>query len=477
MSSFSMLLALCALTTPSFAPPLSAPPSFAPPSFAPPSFTIDPQQAARAFAEAADASERDGGQLWGTPLYGRMLFLDPAAGTMVANQAPADGSLTEVDGVFVGPLSGDLGIANTAQSWQGELWTTVIWPLPEASRDRVRLLSHEMVHRIQPALGRCAFSASPNAHLDTGTGRVWLRLEWRALAAALRAGTEDARRTALTDALAFRSARQAIYPEAHEAEAALESNEGVCEYTGYMLSCELEAERVEAVAARLLRDENADRHARGFAYASGPACGVLLDLADAARADGTSWRDGFSGTVDFGARLADAWDITLPDDVLTFAKTRLLPYDGEQVLQEESSRERARQARLARYQERFVDGPLLIAPASATVNYTFNPYGEESMPGHGQVYETLTVTDAWGKLEVYAGGGLLVRGDDGRLASVRVPKSAGVSPETATDAAPDAAPEVAPGRLLTGDGWTLQLADGWALSAGARDGDLTLVLR
>ena len=43
---------------------------------------------------------------------------------------------------------------------------------------------HELFHRIQPDLGLMTISGN-NAHLDTVEGRVWLRLEWRALARAL----------------------------------------------------------------------------------------------------------------------------------------------------------------------------------------------------------------------------------------------------------------------------------------------------
>ncbi len=412
--------------------------------------------AAQAFAEAEAASARDAGALWGQSLAGPMIFLDLRAGRILANRADPDGTLVEQGGVFVGPMTSDLSVANTAQLWQGQMWSTVIWPLPNQEEPRLRLLMHESLHRIQPDLGSCAFPASPNAHLDTGTGRIWLRMEWRALAAALRAGDEPARSTALLDALAFRAARHGIFPDAHDSEVALESNEGVAEYTGYRLSVASEEQRVERVAQRLLDDERADRHARGFAYASGPAYGVLLDLAD-----GASWRAGFAGTVDFGASLADAWQLTLPEDALTFAKTRLESYDGQTVLLDESNRERARRERLVRYESDFVAGPILELTASQAVQYSFNPYGEESLPGYGQVYDSLTVTDTWGTLKVETGGALLLRDEVGTVAGFRVPRPQ-VEPENSRAA-------------LVGEGWSLELANGWQAQAGPRPGDMQLV--
>ncbi len=50
-----------------------------------------------------------------------------------------------------------------------------------------------------------------NEHLDTVEGRYWLRLEWRALARALRE-SGDARVLAVREALAFRQARHARFP-------------------------------------------------------------------------------------------------------------------------------------------------------------------------------------------------------------------------------------------------------------------------
>jgi hypothetical protein len=74
------------------------------------------------------------------------------------------------------------------------------------------------------------------------------------------------------------------------------------------------------------------------------------------------------------------------------------------------------------------------------------------------------VTDGWGTLEA-GGGALLVRDAEGRFTEVRVPAPA-------VDAGAQGAG--AAGRTLSGDGWTLRLADGWKAVPGARPGDLTL---
>jgi hypothetical protein len=63
---------------------------------------------------------------------------------------------------------------------------------------------------VQPKLGLAVLGKSQlNEHLDTVDGRYWMRLEWRALARALRESGPQ-RNAAVSDALAFRQARRTL---------------------------------------------------------------------------------------------------------------------------------------------------------------------------------------------------------------------------------------------------------------------------
>src|SRR5688572_7566068 len=139
--------------------------------------------AARAFREAEEAALADDGKLWGQSLVAPILLADPGTRAVVANQPDEQQKLAEREGVFVGTLPPEVGIANTAVEWAGVRWTMVMWPLPENRHARTRLLLHECFHRIQPALKHAGGDAL-YAHLDTEVGRTWLRLEFRALATA-----------------------------------------------------------------------------------------------------------------------------------------------------------------------------------------------------------------------------------------------------------------------------------------------------
>ena len=436
---------------------------------APLSAQIDDAAAGRAFAEAQALSAEDAGALWGLPLYDGLIFLDGRSGTIAANRADPAGALTEQGDVFVGPMPSELIYANTAQDWQGQSWTTVLWPLPGGEHDRARLLAHEMYHRIQPAIaartgagmGPEPLAAAPNEHLDQGVARETMRLEWRALAAALRAPDDDARRTAMSDALLFRAVRHALFQTARSAEVALESNEGVAEYTGYRL-CGLEGSELRnEVARRVLADERNPIVGRGFAYTSGGPYGLLLD--DALEAAGQdSWRDGFRGHIDFGVQLRAVLDLQLPRSLGDAYSERWPVYDpGGAIGASEKQRDADRMARLEDVEARFVRGPVLRLPVSDAPEYSFDPYGVEGVPGRGQFYTTIDLRDAWGRLHVTAGGVLVLTDESGVFTGLVVPWS--------EDAA------LVDGSLQSPDGYTLELADGWALTSGERDGDQALV--
>ncbi len=255
--------------------------------------SIDPAKAQAAFVEAQELSAKDNGRLWGKPLYGPMLFVDPATRAAVANGPDVGGVLHPDGGVYVGVLPKDVVVANTAVEWQGKRWTMVMWPLPQNSQPRDRLLAHELFHRLQPDLS-IPLANPENAQLDTLEGRVWLQLEWRALAVAL-VESGAAQTQAIRDALAFATHRHELFPGSAETERSLTLNEGLAEYTGVAASAPDAASGRWRAITRLTSPE-ADTFVRSFAYASGPAYGLLLDE----RLPG--WRSQIKSTSDLTVR-------------------------------------------------------------------------------------------------------------------------------------------------------------------------------
>src|SRR5258706_5403563 len=243
---------------------------------------IDLDQARLYFSEVRHFGEIDGGKLWGRHVDGPMFFVDPQSRLVVANVRDSTGLLHEQNGVWVGTLPLDQSPANTSIIWAGRRWSMVMWPVSDSRYARGRLLMHESFHRIQDDLGLPA-SDRANNHFGTAEGRIWTRLEWRALVEALLRSGEE-RRQALTDAMTFRARRESLSSTAADDERALELNEGLAEYTGYALSGLPHAALYDRIAINLAQSEQQDNFARAFAYVSGPAYALLLD------ATGQPWR-------------------------------------------------------------------------------------------------------------------------------------------------------------------------------------------
>ena len=384
------------------------------------------------FEQAAAMFAHDKGQLWGVSLDGPMILVDHETRDAVANRPDAEGRLSPQANLWIGRIPPDVVLANTATTWAGVHWTMIIWQ--SLSSDpvwRAEIISHEAFHRIQAEIGFPPPEIpNANAHLDTLEGRYWLQMEWRALEQAL-VSKQETRRAAIADALLFRTARCALFENAELDERSLEMHEGLAEYTGFYLS-----QVTAAQAAAYLRDAPGryPSFVRAFAYASGPAYGLLLDEAQPA------WREGLTPQNDLGSLLQTALSIYLPDDPADEAGRRASAYQGEVLYAQEMQRDQERQAEIAAYRARLLAGPALILPISRQVQCAFDPRATIPIPGSGTVFPFIRISDAWGILDVEHGG--LWMSNDWTTARIIAPAN----------------PEARP---LTADGWMLQLASSW----------------
>lgn len=402
---------------------------------------IDTALARRYFSEAAALTTRDGGQLWGRSLAGPLLLVDAASKEMLAEEPDAEGRLTRDGGIFRGTLGSTEMAANTAVHWGGRHWTMVLWPLPNDSVERAVLVGHELWHRIQDSLGFPS-TGPRNEHLATTDGRVWLRLEGRALLRA--AGLDGPRRIqALQDAIEFRRARRRRFGSADSAERALEMHEGLAAYTGTAVAAPALPDRLPLVHRRLQTMDSTERFERGFAYQTGPAYGYFLDLL------APDWRAAISRNDDLAYRLGEAIG-RRPG--AGSAATRAAAYRSAVIRREETARAARRASLLAGLTRRFRTGPKLELPL-AEMKLSFDPNGVEALDSLGSVYGSLRLSDRWGVLQCDASGGLI---------------SADFSRATVP------APADTAGRRLTGPGWLLELAPNWQVVPGRRPGDWTV---
>ncbi len=394
---------------------------------------VDEQRAQEYFKEAQALCERDGGRLWGISICAPMVIADMRTQTFATSQPAPEA-----------PRPRGLGLGNAPIKWGGATWAAYMWDdvVSRTQRERNELLLHEMFHGVQPQLGVIA-PALATEHLDAMEGRYWLRLEWRALARALRESGEQ-RRLAVRDALTFRQARRILYTTMVESERGQEITEGLAAYTGTVLAAPSAADAIVA-AVKLLDGAEAtalgSSFVRTFAYNSGPAYGLLLD------ASSPGWTRRLRGTDDLGAQVMRALEIQPATDAAASAAR----YGGAGIRASEQKREQERQERLAELRRRFVEGPVLQIPGGS---HNYDTRGAVAIPGVGTVYfGSFRASGTWGTLE--AEKGVLVA-SDGRSRRVSAP----VRRDDVT---------------LTGDGWTFKAAAGWVVREGSRPGDYEVV--
>ena len=391
---------------------------------------VQPELAQRYFEEATNLCERDGGKLWGVSLCGPMVFADARTRTLATNQPRPTGEQPRT-----------LGFANAPIEWGGSRWAAYMWDFTTSlgdARARGMLMLHELFHRIQPDLGLITLSGQ-NAHLDTLEGRVWLRLEWRALARALGQSGED-RKRAVSDAAAFRLARRSQFVNSAENERVEEIREGLAQYTGTVATA---ASHADAVASALDQLAGAEQHETFLqqAYTTGVAYGILLDTAS------PDWRRSVRSNSDLGQMLMVALEIRPAADAVK-ASAR---YGGTEIRAAEKTRDEQHKARILELRNRFVAGPGLLVPSGGGAS--FNAVGATPIPGAGTVYVMPYRTSSeWGTLEAMKG--VLINEDGTR----RLPGPIRIE-----------------GSTLTGNGWTVTVAPGWRVRPGPRSGDYQII--
>ena len=400
--------------------------------FAPPVVAqVDQQRAQEYFKEAQVLCERDAGRLWGVSICAPMVIADRRTQTFATSQPVPEGARPRL-----------LGIVNAPVEWGGATWAAYVWDdvVNRTARARNELLLHELFHGVQKQLGLLA-PALATEHLDAADGRYWLRLEWRALARALRE-SGDERNLAVRDALAFRQARRLLYPASVEDERGQEITEGLAAYTGTVLAAPSTTDAITGALDLLANAEADESFVRIFAYKTGPAYGLLLD------ASSPGWTRRVRGTDDLATLLMRELAVQPATDA-TASATR---YGGAEIRAAELKREQEREERLAGLRRRFVDGPVLRIPGGGSG--MSDSRGAVVIPGVGTVYfGPFRASGAWGTLE--AEKGVLVA-SDGSFRRVSAP----LRREDGT---------------FAGDGWTFMVATGWVVREGARQGDYEVV--
>jgi hypothetical protein len=399
---------------------------------------IDTGAVLGALRDALLACRRDDGALWGRSMCGPIAIADRQSRMVITNDSVMGRPFLQLTDAFVSTAPAGVGFANTAFQWVGRPWAMIMLPLPRDRFDRLALVMHEVFHREQAALG-LGGGDPPNNPLDQRDGRRWLRLELNALAMALDTldADERAARMHASSAMLFRAQRHALYPTSDSLEVALELQEGLAEYSGVAIAMRTLSEPPRRIARRVREFQSSPTYVRSFAYATGPALGVLLDRFS------PTWRRDLLTTKDPALLLARAVAFVPPRDLARTAELSARRYEVATIDREEAARDSTRRAPMAAYRARLVGGPTLQLDVT-NLSRNFDPNSLIGFDMMNTLYPTGTFGGEWGSIEVT--GGILVSNDMRRL-QVGAPSALPAAGES----------------VVRGDGWVLTLKPGWSV--------------
>jgi len=393
-----------------------------------------PAKATLYFKEVEEICNRDSGKLWGKNLYGPIMWVDRITRKVTANQADSEGLLKSKDGVFTGLYPKELLINNAPVRFGGTQFALVPIP-PEEDTFRIKTRAvHSLFHLFQENEGIFPTSFNSN-NMDEKEARLWIKLEWKALRKAINSEGQD-RQLAIRDALIFRGSNRELYGKYADDENKFEAYEGLATFTYTLLCTDSKEEFRQRLLENLNRIYSMQSYARSFGFIHGALYASLL------YDKGFDLKTITTGNFDLGNSVKELYHIELPAICRDVAGSLAVSYDIETINKEEEKRDSDIKESIDRQLSVFTEKPVVFIELESPY-FDFEPEDVHSLDPYGTLYNSIRVSDNWGKLTVEKGGCLI----SGNLKFIRVPAK-GFRAEK---------------NHISGEGWHLVLNNDWEL--------------
>jgi hypothetical protein len=393
-----------------------------------------PEKASRYFKDIEEICNRDSGKLWGQNLYGPIMFVERGTRRIVANQHDNEGFLKSKEGVYTGLYPKELLLSNAPVKFGGLQFAMV--PLPDeevAYRIKTRAI-HSLFHRFQENEGviPSTFNA---ANMDEKEARLWIKLEWKALRKAINSTGEE-RQLAIRDALIFRGSNRELYHKYADEENKFETFEGLATFT-YTLLC---TNTPDEFKTRLF--ENLDRiyamqsYSRSYGIIHGALYASLL------YDKGYDLKKINTSSFDLGNAVKEQYNIDLPPICRDVAGSLAVNYEIAAINKEEEKRDTDIKENIHSQISIFTEKPVVFLELESPY-FDFEPEDIHSLDTLGTLYNSIRVSDNWGKLTVDKGGCLV----SNNLKFIRITSKAFKADKN----------------HISGEGWHLILNNDWEL--------------
>ncbi len=386
------------------------------------------------FKKIEDICNLDNGRLWGRNLYGPVMFIDRQSRRIIANGPDEEGILKYSDGIYTGIYPRDMLISNSPQYFGGVLFAIAPLP-PEDDEYRIKtIVVHSLFHRFQEMNGLRP-SGYNTSNMDEKQARLWIKLEWKALRKAITSEGPE-RKLAIRDALIFRGANRELYQNDANDENQFENYEGLSTFT-YTLLCTNSCEEFRAnLFSNLDRIYAMQSYTRSYGFIHGALYATIL------------YENGFDFTMinspnyDLGKAVKDLYSIELPEFCRDVAGSIALNYDIASINEEEDKRLAEIRESLNKQVSLFTEKPVVFFQLESPY-FDFEPENVHSLDTLGTLYNSIRVSDSWGKLAVDKGGCLI----SNNFKNLRITARGFLKEKN----------------RVTGDGWSLILNKDWEI--------------
>lgn len=396
------------------------------------------------FFNEIKAATKKSYNLWNKDLYEAILLVDPQTRQIFANEPDTADMLRPNGNIYSGILPDNINVSNTSINWNGKRWAMIMLPLPQNKQDRISLLAHELFHRAQPSLEFALYNTENN-HLNQKDGRVYLRLELEALKKAVQSLSEKELQQHLTNALTFRKYRNTLYVRSDTTENQLELNEGIAEFTGAIISGRNKKQATVHFVNEIDDFFINPTFVRSFAYHTIPVYGYLLYRKN------KRWNKEITVKTDLTGYFIKSFNINIPIDLKKTVDSISDNYNGKIIVQEETAREEKTEKIIAEYKSKLIEQSHFEIKFEK-MNVSFDPRNIIPIEDKGIVYPNIRVTDLWGVLTV----------EKGALMSPNWDKISITNPIKTED------------KKIIGDGWILELVDGYTIKKDEITGNYNL---
>ena len=395
---------------------------------------FSPEKASVYFKDIEQICNRDSGKLWGQNLYGPLMFVERGTRRIIANQSDNEGLLKSKDGIFTGLYPKELILSNAPVIFGGKQFAMTAIP-PDSDKYRIETRAiHSLFHRFQGNEGITTSVFNVN-NMDEKEARLWIKLEWKALRKAINSEGEE-RQLAIRDALIFRGSNREQYHKYANEENRFETFEGLATFTYTMLCTSSPEEFKTRLFENLDRIYSMDSYSRSYGSIEGALYTALL------------YEKGFdikkikTDNFDFGSAVKDLYNIELPTICRDVGGSLAVNYNMEAILKEETVRDTQIKESILNQAIIFTQKPVVFLELESP-SFDFEPEDIHSLDSLGTLYNSIRISDNWGKLTVEKGGCLV----SNNLKFIRITAKSFKAEKN----------------RISGDGWHMILNNDWEL--------------